>query len=119
MSQDQQKLNDLQAQIDALKAKTAPAKGDGTSADARSMSVGVRAGTELVGATFGAGLIGYGLDRWLDTKPWLLIVMLLLGICTGFFNIWKLTQNQDVSSASKKLQDNQKKSLANGPEPLK
>lgn len=116
---DDQKLKSLQAQIDALKAKTAPAKGDGTTADSRSLSAGVRAGTELVGATFGAALIGYGLDRWLETKPLFLIVLLLLGICAGFFNIWKLTQNQDVSQYPKKVSDNEKKSLANGDEHLK
>ncbi len=28
--------------------------------------------------------IGYVLDRWLGTKPWLLLVFLLLGIGAGF-----------------------------------
>ncbi|NBX66905.1 MAG: AtpZ/AtpI family protein [Proteobacteria bacterium] len=106
MTNDEDKLKTLQAQIDALKAKTEPAKGDGTTADSRAMSVGMRAGTELVGATVGAALIGYGLDRWLGTKPWLLIVMLLLGIGAGFLNIWKLTQNQDAPPSEKKIQDN-------------
>lgn len=116
---DDQKLKSLQAQIDALKAKTAPAKGDGTTADSRAMSMGMRAGTELVGATLGSALVGYGLDRWLGTKPWLLIVMLLLGICAGFLNIWKLTQNADAAVPLKKLGTDEKKSLANGDETLK
>jgi ATP synthase protein I len=116
---DDQKLNDLQAQIDAMKAKTAPAKGDGTTADSQAMSVGMRAGTELVGAIGGAALIGYGLDRWLGTKPWLLIVMLLLGIFTGFMNVWKTTQNVGSAVGYKKVSNDEKKSLANDRETLK
>lgn len=91
---DDKKLDSLQAQIDALKQKTSPSKGDGVTEDAKAMSVGVRAGTELVGATLGGGLVGYGIDQWLGTKPWGLIILLILGIFAGFLNIWKLTQNQ-------------------------
>lgn len=119
MTSEDQKLKNLQAQIDALKAKTAPPKSEDMTEDARSMSVGVRAGTELVGATLGAALIGYGLDRWLGTKPWLMITLLVLGVFTGFMNIWKLTQSGASGPVSKNLPEGQKKSLANGDEPLK
>lgn len=96
------KLSDMQAQIDALKAKTTPKADPKAEAQAESMSVGMRAGTELVGAIGGAALIGYGLDRWLDTKPWLLIVMLVLGVATGFLNVWKTTQNMGSGVGIKK-----------------
>ena len=114
-----QKLKDLQAQIDALKQKTAPTKGDGTTADSRNMSVGMRAGTELVGAIGGAALIGYGLDRWLGTKPWGLIILLILGIFTGFMNVWKTTQGGGTAVGYKNMDDKQKKPLANDDPPLK
>lgn len=61
--------------------------------NAENMSVGMRAGTELTGAIGGCAFIGWALDRWLDTAPWLLILMLFLGVCTGFFNVYRLTQN--------------------------
>jgi len=32
-------------------------------------------------------LIGYYLDKWLGTNPWLLIVFLLLGIFSGFYSL--------------------------------
>jgi ATP synthase protein I len=32
---------------------------------------------------------GYVLDRWLGTSPWLLLVGLLLGIVSGFVNLFR------------------------------
>ncbi|MBU6234909.1 MAG: AtpZ/AtpI family protein [Alphaproteobacteria bacterium] len=116
---DESKLKDLQAQIDALKTKTEPKNAAGGSDESESMSVGMRAGTELVGATVGSALIGYGLDSWLGTKPWFLIIIFLLGVCAAFLNIWKITENSDRKSAEKNLSAEQKKSLAKDVEPLK
>lgn len=113
---DDKKLRDLQSQIDALKQKTAPVQ---ESAGAKSMSVGLKAGTELVGPIIGSALLGYALDRWLDTKPWLLIVMLVLGVASGFLNVWKTTQNAGSAVGFKNMSGSEKKSLANGDDPLK
>lgn len=112
MENDTDKLKDMQAQIDALKLKHDPKSTKGTD-DAESMNVGMRAGTELVGAIGGAALIGYGIDRWLEIKPWGLIIMLLLGVAVGFMNVWKLTQTVSSAVGYKKNNDPQKKSLAN------
>jgi ATP synthase protein I len=99
---DDKKLSDLQAQIDAMKAKTNPEPDKKAEANAEAMSLGMRAGTELVGTIGGSALIGYGLDRWLETKPWLLIVMLVLGTGAAFFNIYKTTQNGGSAVGFKK-----------------
>lgn len=69
--------------------------------DAENMNIGVRAGAELTGAILGGGFIGWALDRWLETSPWLLILMLFLGVCTGFFNVYRLTQNPPKNTAKK------------------
>jgi ATP synthase protein I len=61
--------------------------------DTESMSVGLRAGAELITSIAAGGLIGYGLDHWLGTKPIFLIAMLILGVITGFVNVWRTTQN--------------------------
>lgn len=101
---DNDKFNDLQAQIDALKGQTQPeVNTDVRSQDSESMSMGVRAGTELVGAIVVCGAIGYGLDRWLDTKPWMLILFLFLGVCTGFLNVYRVTQNLGSAVGYKKM----------------
>jgi F0F1-type ATP synthase assembly protein I len=43
----------------------------------------------LIGAIILLGAIGYGLDRWLGSSPWFLIVGLLAGIAVGFYELAK------------------------------
>lgn len=38
--------------------------------------------------------MGYYLDKWLDTSPWLTIIMLGFGIASGFRNIFILTARE-------------------------
>ena len=112
MTNEDQKLKDLQDHIDALNEKHNPAPKTG--AENESMSVGLRAGTELVAAVGMGALMGYGIDKWLDSKPWGLIIMLVLGIATGFMNVWRTTQNLGHAVGYKNLPENEKKTLANG-----
>lgn len=44
-------------------------------------------GLNLVSATFVGLFIGWWLDRWLGTKPWLLLAFLIFGIAAGFKNV--------------------------------
>jgi len=54
-----------------------------TNRDMSGLSRGLRLGSEFIAAILvGAGL-GYLLDLWLKTSPWLLLVMLLVGFAAG------------------------------------
>ncbi len=46
-------------------------------------------GVTLVAATAIGLAIGYGLDRWLATSPWLTLTFTLLGIVAGFINLFR------------------------------
>ena len=41
----------------------------------------------LIGAILLLGGLGFGVDRWLGTAPWFLLVGLLLGIVVGFYEL--------------------------------
>lgn len=41
-------------------------------------------GTNMVACTVVGLALGYFLDKWLGTSPWMLLVWLLLGIVAGF-----------------------------------
>jgi len=45
-------------------------------------------GLQLVCATFIGLAMGYFLDKWLGTSPWLLVIFLLLGIVAGFRDVY-------------------------------
>ena len=45
--------------------------------------------TELVSTVVVASIIGFILDSWFDTKPWLIIVFFVIGITAGIMNVVK------------------------------
>jgi len=51
-------------------------------------------GISLVAATFIGLAMGYYLDEWLGTSPWLTLVFLGFGIVSGFRNVYILTERE-------------------------
>lgn len=75
---------------------------------------GAQAGIELVVAIGVSTAIGYGLDQWLGTKPLFIIVMFFLGVCTGFYNVYRISQNIGTAPGSYNPQKNDKNALPEG-----
>ena len=48
--------------------------------------------SHMVGAPLGSGIVGWMLDRWLGTKPWLMLVMLFLGFGVGVVNVMRISK---------------------------
>jgi ATP synthase protein I len=89
------RMNALSAGLDAQRKKPS-GEGERESAASargwgRAMSLGFRVVTELVAGIVVGGGLGYLLDRWLGTKPFLLILLLILGAAGGFWNIIRAT----------------------------
>jgi ATP synthase protein I len=53
----------------------------------RGMAYGMRMAAELVAAVIVGGAIGYGLDRWLGSTPWLFLLFFMLGFAAGVLNV--------------------------------
>jgi ATP synthase protein I len=49
-------------------------------------------GISMVAASFIGLFIGYYLDKWLGTTPWMTLIWLGIGIASGFRNIFILTR---------------------------
>ena len=45
--------------------------------------------TELVAAVLVGTIIGFILDNWFDTKPWLIIIFFFVGVIAGILNVIK------------------------------
>lgn len=67
--------------------RPAPGSSDGASSP---WGIGLRVGVELVSALMVGLAIGWGLDRWLGTAPWLLIVFVMAGGAAGVLNVYRL-----------------------------
>ena len=43
--------------------------------------------TELVAAVLVGTIIGFILDNWFDTKPWLILIFFFVGVVAGILNV--------------------------------
>lgn len=90
-------LDDIDSRLRALREREeGPSEsGPGSRRAPAGMAMGFRVGVELVaGVMVGVG-IGWGLDRWLGTAPWLMVVFLLLGGAAGVINVVRLMKGMD------------------------
>jgi len=90
--------DDFDARLRAARAREEKAEGGGPGSGASSgIGVGLRVGIELF-AGLAVGLaIGWGLDRWLGTKPWLMIAFFFLGSAAGILNAYRVGAGMDDS----------------------
>ena len=51
------------------------------------MGFAFKLGTELVAAVVVGTIIGFILDTWFDTKPWLIIIFFFLGAAAGMLSV--------------------------------
>ena len=56
----------------------------------KTVSLAFRVGIELISAITIGTTIGWYLDKWLSTSPWLMIFFILFGFGAGMLNIYKL-----------------------------
>jgi ATP synthase protein I len=48
--------------------------------------------SHLVGAPLGAGIVGWLLDRWLGTRPWLMLALLFVGFAVGVWDVLRISK---------------------------
>ncbi len=88
--------NDLAVRIQTLKQKvdadaigcSDPQKND---KPATSNGDAFRAGGELLGGILGGLLLGYCADTTFSTKPFGMVIGLMLGIIAGFYGVYRIT----------------------------
>ena len=51
------------------------------------MGSAFKLGTELVASVAVGTIIGFILDSWFDTKPWLIIIFFFFGTAAGILNV--------------------------------
>ena len=54
-----------------------------------SLGVAFKMSTELVAAVAVGTIIGFILDNWFGTKPWLILIFFFVGVAAGIMNVVK------------------------------
>jgi ATP synthase protein I len=80
----------LGEKLDKAQAGRAPApKAGGGPGLQQGLALGFRIGIELVTAVIVSVGLGWAIDRWLGTRPWVMLVMFFLGIAAGMLNVYR------------------------------
>ena len=53
------------------------------------LGIAFKISTEMVAAVAVGTIIGYILDNWFGTKPWLILIFFFIGVITGIMNVIK------------------------------
>jgi ATP synthase protein I len=86
----------------AAEAEQASARGSGGSSN---LGRAMRLGSEFIAAVLVGTGIGYVLDRWLGTGPWIMLVMLLVGFGAGILNVTRAVAEMNAASPPPKNAD--------------
>lgn len=86
------RLQSLEERLQAAQRAEAIRSGRRNRGPAKGYSQGHRILAEMIGAPLGGALIGWLIDRWLETAPWLLLAGVFLGFAVAIRNIWRISQ---------------------------
>ena len=79
--------DDLKTRLKIAKSKYKNKNQSDKSNEKSSFGKAFQLSTELVSAVLVATIIGFILDNWFDTKPWLIIIFFFIGVATGIINV--------------------------------
>ena len=88
-------LKRLDARLKEARGKVqakSPVDGPETQTPGSALGLAFRVGVELVSALAIGVAIGWLLDQWLDTRPWLMLVFIFLGAAAGILNVYRMAR---------------------------
>jgi ATP synthase protein I len=83
------RLDTLGERLAEAQARHAPPPQPEPKARGEALGYALRLGVELVAGVGVGGFIGWALDRWLGTAPFLMVVFLALGAAAGILNVFR------------------------------
>ena len=78
---------------------------------AQNSKMAMQAGYEFVASVLLSAILGYFIDQWLNTTPFFLITLFLLGAGAGFMSIFRISKNLGAGVGYSQL--HQEKKAAN------
>lgn len=94
-------FDDFDARLRKLRGEEGPGAAKQDRAGERAKyGAGLQVGIELVAGVVGGALVGYALDRWLDTAPLLLILFFVLGAVAGTLNAYRWLRRFSAPTSS-------------------
>ena len=83
------RLESLDQRLDRL--QRGGAKRDTRKQDSAENRAGRLVVSQLVGGPLGGAIVGWVLDQWLGTAPWLLLGLMFIGFAGGFISVMRIS----------------------------
>ena len=96
------RLDDLGEKLAEAQGRHRPAPGPQPQGQGAALGQALRLGIELVAGVAVGGFIGWALDRFFGTAPFLMVVFLGLGAAAGIMNVVRTAKRMQADAASLK-----------------
>jgi ATP synthase protein I len=108
-------LEDFGARLKRMRAEAQPPQRKrATDEPTSGMGMAFSISAHMVAGVGVGAFVGYWLDRWLDTSPWLLILLFFLGSAAGMLNVYRTVTGIDMAMGYRPKADDKKKSSKSG-----
>ena len=82
-------FKNISTRLEIAKKNIKKVKEKNRGSNAASLGKALKISTELVAAVVVGSTIGFLLDNWFDTRPWLTISFFFMGVAAGILNVFK------------------------------
>ena len=86
-------LKEISTRLEIAKKKIKKKQITKNGSNAASLGKALKISTELVAAVVVGTTLGFILDNWFDTRPWLTISFFFMGVTAGILNVIKSAKN--------------------------
>ena len=83
----------FKTRLEIAKKKASKRNPKGSQKSSSNIGVALKLSTELVAAVAVGTIIGFILDDWFGTKPWLILIFFFVGVTAGIMNVVKSAKN--------------------------
>ncbi len=83
----------FKARLEIAKNKILKKNKDSKQSSSSNIGVAFKLSTEMVAAVVVSTIIGFILDNWFGTKPWLILIFFFVGVVAGILNVIRSAKN--------------------------
>ena len=83
----------FKTRLEIAKKKASKRSSNRNQKSSSNIGIALKLSTELVAAVAVGTIIGFILDDWFGTKPWLILIFFFVGVTAGIMNVFKSAKN--------------------------
>ena len=91
-------LKEISTRLEIAKKKIKKKQTKTNGSDTVSLGKALKISTELVAAVVVGTTLGFILDNWFGTKPWLTICFFFIGVAAGILNVIKAAKHMNKNT---------------------